>query len=136
MVSTSPQTLNAIILSCHGRSNSSSRKANAIGRSSKTVREFLERNHKPDMDREETIKLTVRSLLEVVQTGAKNIEIAVMQPGGTLELLGTEAIEKYVEEINNEKQEEAARRPGRQAQGGQGAQGVTSLPTRGAGEGS
>jgi len=103
-------------------------KANAIGRSAKTVREFLERNHKADMSREDTIKLTVRSLLEVVQTGAKNIEIAIMEPGGTLEMLPTDAIEKYVEDINNEKQEEAARRPGRQ--GGTAASGTTTLPTR------
>jgi 20S proteasome subunit alpha 4 len=61
-------------------------KANAIGRSSKTVREFLERNFKEDMDREETIKLTVKSLLEVVQTGAKNIEIAIMAPGKKVEV--------------------------------------------------
>lgn len=56
--------------------------ANAIGRSSKTVREFLEKNHKDDMTREESIKLTVKSLLEVVQTGAKNIEISVMESYG------------------------------------------------------
>lgn len=62
------------------------RKANAIGRSSKTVREFLERNYKEEMDREETIKLTVKSLLEVVQTGAKNIEIAIMEPGKEMEV--------------------------------------------------
>jgi hypothetical protein len=31
------------------------------------------------MTREESIKLTVKSLLEVVQTGAKNIEISVME---------------------------------------------------------
>lgn len=47
-------------------------KANAIGRSSKTVREFLEKNYKGGMSQEETIKLTVKSLLEVVQTGAKS----------------------------------------------------------------
>ena len=52
--------------------------ANAIGRSSKTVREFLEKNHKDDMTKEESIKLTIKSLLEVVQTGAKNIEISVL----------------------------------------------------------
>lgn len=58
--------------------------ANAIGRSSKTVREFLEKNHRDDLTREEAIKLTVKSLLEVVQTGAKNIEISVMESYGKI----------------------------------------------------
>jgi 20S proteasome subunit alpha 4 len=113
--------------------NDQYRKANAIGRSSKTVREFLERNHKPDMDREETIKLTVKSLLEVVQTGAKNIEIAIMAPGKLLEMLPVEDIEKYVESINTEKQEEAAtRRPGGGSR--QTGTGTAAIPTRPAGE--
>jgi hypothetical protein len=60
------------------------RQANAIGRSSKTVREFLEKNHKDDMTREESIKLAIKSLLEVVQTGAKNIEITVMERYGVV----------------------------------------------------
>ncbi len=34
------------------------------------------------MTRDETIKLTVKSLLEVVQTGAKNIEISIMDGFG------------------------------------------------------
>ena len=34
------------------------------------------------MTREESVKLTVKSLLEVVQTGAKNIEISVMESYG------------------------------------------------------
>jgi 20S proteasome subunit alpha 4 len=63
------------------------RKANAIGRSSKTVREFLERNFKDGMSRDETIKLTIKSLLEVVQTGAKNIEIAILEKGKPLEVI-------------------------------------------------
>ena len=114
----------------HG-TDGSYRKANAIGRSSKTVREFLERNHKPDMDREDTIKLTVKSLLEVVQTGAKNIEIAVMAPGKPIEMLPVEDIEKYVESINTEKQEEAAtRRTGGRTPG----TGTAAILTRPAGE--
>ena len=36
------------------------------------------------MTREESIKLTVKSLLEVVQTGAKNIEISVMESYGKI----------------------------------------------------
>ena len=62
------------------------------------------------MDREETLKLTIKSLLEVVQTGAKNIEIAIMAPGKLLEMLPTEDIEKYVKDIETEKQEEAAKK--------------------------
>lgn len=46
------------------------------------MREFLEKNHKDDLSRDESIKLTVKSLLEVVQTGAKNIEITVMESYG------------------------------------------------------
>lgn len=62
------------------------------------------------MDRDETIKLTVKSLLEVVQTGAKNIEIAVMAPGKKLEMLPVEDIESYVKNVEAEKQEEAAKK--------------------------
>ena len=36
------------------------------------------------MSRDEAIKLTVKSLLEVVQTGAKNIEISVMESYGKI----------------------------------------------------
>jgi len=59
-------------------------KACAIGRSSKTVREFLEKNYTEELSREDAIKLTVKSLLEIVQTGAKNIEIAVMESYGVM----------------------------------------------------
>lgn len=47
-------------------------KACAIGRSSKTVREFLEKNHEDAMTKDQTIKLAIKSLLEVVQTGANS----------------------------------------------------------------
>ncbi|KAG6379143.1 20S proteasome subunit [Boletus reticuloceps] len=85
-------------------------KANAIGRSSKTVREFLEKNHKDDMTREESIKLTVKSLLEVVQTGAKNIEISVMEGYGKITNLELSEIEAIVSEIEREKEAEAERK--------------------------
>lgn len=91
------------------------------------------------MDRDDTIKLTIKSLLEVVQTGAKNIEIAVMQPGKPLEMLQVEEIEKFVENINNEKQEEETKRPGRRAgqAGSAAAPGAEAvLASRPAGEGS
>ena len=81
------------------------------------------------MDRETTISLTIKSLLEVVQTGAKNIEIAIMAPGKTIEMLPAEDIEKYVKAIEDEKQEEAAKK-----KTGRGAGTTSSLPTRPGGE--
>ncbi|EPQ27266.1 uncharacterized protein PFL1_05189 [Pseudozyma flocculosa PF-1] len=90
-------------------------KANSIGRSSKTVREFLEKNHKDDMTKDETIKLAIKSLLEVVQTGAKNIEIALMEGHGQVRNLELSEIEKFVAEITEEKEAEAERRRNRLA---------------------
>ena len=83
------------------------------------------------MDREETVKLTVKSLLEVVQTGAKNIEIAIMAPGKKLEMLPVEDIESYVKNVEAEKQEEAAKKKTGRTPG----TGTAAILTRG-GEGS
>ncbi|XP_023646329.1 proteasome subunit alpha type-7-like [Paramormyrops kingsleyae] len=82
-------------------------KANAIGRSAKTVREFLEKNYEEeDMESDEkTIKLAIKALLEVVQSGGKNIELAVMKRNEPLKLLSAEEIELHVSEIEKEKEE-------------------------------
>ncbi|CCO30343.1 20S proteasome subunit alpha 4 [Rhizoctonia solani AG-1 IB] len=85
--------------------------ANAIGRSSKTVREFLEKNHRDEMTRDEAIKLTVKSLLEVVQTGAKNIEISVMESYGKVTNLDLSQVEAIVSEIEREKEAVHQQRP-------------------------
>ncbi len=42
------------------------------------------KNYTDDLGRDNTVKLTVKSLLEVVQTGAKNIEISVMESYGVI----------------------------------------------------
>lgn len=83
--------------------------AQAIGRNSKTVREFLEKNYSkeaPPSTEQDCVKLTVKALLEVVQTGAKNIEITVVKPNSQLANLTSEEIGKYVDEIELEKQQE------------------------------
>ncbi|KAJ9109417.1 Proteasome subunit alpha type-4 [Naganishia cerealis] len=85
-------------------------KAHAIGRSSKTVREFLEKNYEEDMNDEQTIKLTIKSLLEVVQTGAKNIEVAVLKANDQIHLMTVDEIKKYVDEIEEEKAAEAEKK--------------------------
>jgi 20S proteasome subunit alpha 4 len=56
-------------------------KAATTGRSEKSVREFLEEQYEEEMDEAATTKLAIRALLETVESGAKNIEIAVMKRG-------------------------------------------------------
>ncbi|XP_008472199.1 proteasome subunit alpha type-7-1 [Diaphorina citri] len=87
-------------------------KANATGRSAKTVREFLEKFYKSEeMTTEKaTIKLAIRALLEVVQSGQKNLEIAVMRHGKPVEMLSVAQIEEYVNEIEKEKEDEAEKK--------------------------
>ncbi|XP_047331983.1 proteasome subunit alpha type-7-like [Impatiens glandulifera] len=60
-------------------------KANATGRNSNSMREFLEKNYK-ETSGQETVKLTIRALLEVVESGGKNIEVAVMTKEGLRQL--------------------------------------------------
>lgn len=63
-------------------------KANATGRNAKTVHEFLQKYYTPEEVATEkgTIKLAIRALLEVVQSGRKNLEIAVMRRGQPLQV--------------------------------------------------
>ncbi|XP_024403306.1 proteasome subunit alpha type-7 isoform X1 [Physcomitrium patens] len=77
-------------------------KANATGRNSNSVREFLEKNY-TETSGAETVKLAVRALLEVVESGGKNIEIAVMTKNEGLRLLDEAEVEEIVAGIEAEK---------------------------------
>jgi len=87
-------------------------KANATGRNAKTVREFLEKYYSAEeVDSEEkTVKLSVRALLEVVQSGGKNLEIAVMRKNQRMQMLDVDTIDKYVQEVDKEKEAEAEKK--------------------------
>ncbi|CAK1602851.1 unnamed protein product [Parnassius mnemosyne] len=87
-------------------------KANATGRSAKTVREFLEKNYTPEEVATEkgAVKLAIRALLEVVQSGQKNLEIAVMRRNQPMQMLDIDTINSYVSVIEKEKEEEAEKK--------------------------
>lgn len=82
-------------------------KANAIGRSSKSLREYLEKNHKDGLTTNQAIKLGVEALLEVVES-SKNIEICVLTGPKKFELLDDATIDKFVKEIEKEREEQNA----------------------------
>lgn len=80
-------------------------KANAIGgRNFKSMREFLEKEWAPGLDEAQALKLTVKALLEVVDSGSKNMEVVVVRRSG-LETLGDEALTAVVTEVEAEQEE-------------------------------
>ena len=57
-------------------------KANAIGgRNSKSMREYLEKEWSAGLQDDEATELCVKTLLEVVDSGAKNMEVVVLKRG-------------------------------------------------------
>lgn len=87
-------------------------KATATGKQGKNVREFLEKKY--DAGIADPVKLTIQSLLEVVESGSKNIEVAVMTRGQTLRILSEEEVAAQVAIIEAEQaaEEAANSRPG------------------------
>jgi len=87
-------------------------KANATGRNAKTVREFLEKYYNPEevSTEEKTIKIAIRALLEVVQSGGKNLEIAIMRYDQPMQMMEVAEIDRYVQEVEAEKEAEAEKK--------------------------
>ncbi len=97
-------------------------RANATGRNAKSVREFLEKNYTAADELAHAdepahaVQLAVRALLEVVEAGAKNIEVAVVRRGAAgMELLPEAELERIVKQIEAEKDAAAAEHKARAA---------------------
>jgi 20S proteasome subunit alpha 4 len=89
-------------------------KAVATGRNQKTVKEFLEKNYNEETAKD-GVKLACRALLEVVEAGGKNIEVAVLRHGQELQMLPDDEVEKLCNELEAEKAaEEKAKKPANQ----------------------
>ena len=83
----------------------SSWKANAVGgKNAKAMREFLEKGWEEGMSQEEGIKLAVMALLEVVDSGSRNMEIMVVEKDGKRNLANAD-IKAVVAGIEAEKEE-------------------------------
>uniref|UniRef100_A0A0N5AP40 Proteasome subunit alpha type n=1 Tax=Syphacia muris TaxID=451379 RepID=A0A0N5AP40_9BILA len=89
--------------------------ANATGRGEKSVREYLEEHYSENTTatEEDVLKLVVKALSNVVQSGAENIEIAVMKSGhkkGSVEqrVLSFDEVELLLKVVETERAEAEA----------------------------
>lgn len=84
-------------------------KANAIGgRNEKAVNEFLEKNWTDSLSEDESIRLTIKALLEVVDSGSKNMEVAVSRFGAPVRLLTEEQLQAVITDIESEEEAKKA----------------------------
>ena len=85
-------------------------KANAIGKKSKELREFLEEKYVEGLDVDATTRLAIETLLEVVES-EKNIELLLIKPNNVTNNVDDASIAAIVAAINKEKEEaEAAKK--------------------------
>ena len=80
-------------------------KAQVIGgRNAKSLREFLEKQYVDSMTEAQCLRLAVSALLEVVDSGAKTMEICVVRTGGKSTMLPEADIDRVVKEIEAEQE--------------------------------
>lgn len=80
----------------------SSWKAQVIGgRNAKSLREFLEKGYEESMNETAAVKLAVQALLEVVDSGAKNMEVCVVRKNETI-FMEESALDEVVKQIEVE----------------------------------
>eukprot|EP00831_Metopus_contortus_P082307 TRINITY_DN886_c0_g1_i1.p1 TRINITY_DN886_c0_g1~~TRINITY_DN886_c0_g1_i1.p1 ORF type:complete len:283 (+),score=76.63 TRINITY_DN886_c0_g1_i1:120-851(+) len=79
-------------------------KACSIGHNAKNVTEMLEKKYKDGLSHEEGVRLTVEGLLEVVESGNKNMEIAYMKSDQKLVVMPDEEVKALMERIEKEKE--------------------------------
>jgi len=80
--------------------------ANAVGRKSDMVMEFLEEHYKAELPEDETIKLAVKALMETVEKGEKSIDIAVLTANKKLRRLSKDEIKAVADLIKKEAEDE------------------------------
>merc|ERR1712187_549488 len=88
-------------------------KAQVIGgRNAKSLREFLEKHYAADLSDHAAIRLAVQALLEVVDSGAKTMELCVVRTGGVKALLPESEVQAVVDEIEAEQLEQQQSKTG------------------------
>jgi 20S proteasome alpha/beta subunit len=81
-------------------------KSTAIGKNADKVMEILETNFEDDMNYSKALNLVVDCMLQYVEAGSKNIEIAVMKDDQLMNILNDEEVDKIIAEIEEKKKKD------------------------------
>ena len=79
--------------------------AGAIGRSAKSVVEYLEKKYDSEaMSESDALHLAISALLEVVESGGKNIEVGVVRRGEGLTMMDQDKVDALAKKIGDDKE--------------------------------
>lgn len=82
-------------------------KATSVGKNSDKVMEILETNYEENCDYQKALNLVIDCMLQYVEAGSKNIEIAVMRRDTQqMVILSDEEVDKVIAEIEEKKKKE------------------------------
>ena len=73
-------------------------KATSIGKNADKVTEILETKYEENMEYEKSLNLIVECMLQYVEAGSKNIEIAVMKDDQVMKIMTDEEVDKIIAE--------------------------------------
>jgi 20S proteasome alpha/beta subunit len=68
--------------------------------------EILETRHEDNMEYEKALNLIVDCMLQYVEAGSKNIEIAVMKDDQIMKIMTDDEVDKIIAEIEEKKKKE------------------------------
>jgi 20S proteasome subunit alpha 4 len=85
---------------------SSQWRSTAVGKNAEKVNEFLESKYKDNMEYSDAIQMILESMLEYVEAGSKNVEVAIMRKGKQMETVSDEEIDTLSSVIEEQKKKE------------------------------
>lgn len=65
----------------------------------------MEKNWEEGLEEEKVVRIGIQALLEVVDSGAKNMEICVVRPGGAKSIMAEKDVDDIVKQIEAEAEE-------------------------------
>ena len=80
--------------------------ATAIGKNSDKVIELLEASYEVDMEEEKALTLIIDCMLQYVEAGSKNIEVALMRVNEPMIIVEDERIDKIISTLEEKKKKD------------------------------
>ena len=81
-------------------------KAGAIGKNSDKVIGLLENSFKDSLSEDEALNVAIGAILNYVEAGSKNMEIAVMRPGKEIEIVPDDKVDMIINQHEEKKKSE------------------------------